>query len=150
MEEKFGRIADLSDSRKRDLAAQLSAIGLKKSETNLGSAYGFFLAAAHVAASALPGENAAFALSMTTTYLNKLKALAAEGKITLAACAEPAQPTPQSRKSGLLMDRGAVSRTAPRLPRCASKLLARVFSDVSPGRSSGPRTLDASDDTSPR
>ena len=78
VEEKVGRIADLSNDRKRDLAAQLSAIGLKKFETNLGSAYGFFLAAAHVAASALPGENAAFALSMTTTYLNKLKALAAE------------------------------------------------------------------------
>lgn len=31
VEEKFGRIADLSDYRKRDLAAQLSAIGLKKS-----------------------------------------------------------------------------------------------------------------------
>jgi hypothetical protein len=77
VEEKFGRIADLSDYRKRDLAAQLSTIGLKKSETNLGSAYGFFLAAAHVAASALQGENAAFALSMTTTYLNKLEALAA-------------------------------------------------------------------------
>jgi hypothetical protein len=79
VEEKVGRIADLSEARKRDLAAQLSTIGLKKFETNLGSAYGFFLAAAHVAASALPGENAAFALSMTTTYLNKLKALAAEG-----------------------------------------------------------------------
>ncbi len=106
VEEKFGRIADLSDYRKRDLAAQLSAIGLKKSETNLGSAYGFFLAAAHVAASALQGENAAFALSMTTTYLNKLEARLRQGDD--AARANPAAYSSNPVVSGLLMDRGAV------------------------------------------
>jgi recombinational DNA repair ATPase RecF len=78
IEENFGRIAELSNDRKRDLAAHLSSVGLNKFETNLGSAYGFFLASAHVAASALPGENAALVLSMTTNYLDKLKALAAE------------------------------------------------------------------------
>ena len=36
VEEKVGRIADLSNDRKRDLAAQLSAIGLKKSESRSG------------------------------------------------------------------------------------------------------------------
>ena len=78
IEENFGAISDLSNDRKRDLAAHLSTIGLNKFETNLGSAYGFFLAAAHVAASGLLGENAALVLSMTTDYLEKLKALAAE------------------------------------------------------------------------
>jgi len=78
VEENFGRISDLPNERKRDLAAQLSTIGLNKFETNLGSAYGFFLASAHVAASGLSGENAALVLSMTTDYLDKLKALAAE------------------------------------------------------------------------
>jgi hypothetical protein len=78
VEEKFGRISNLSNDRKQDLAAHLSTIGLKKFQTNLGSAYGFFLASAHVAASALPGENAVFASSRTTEYLNKLEVLAAE------------------------------------------------------------------------
>jgi hypothetical protein len=78
VEENFGRISDLPNERKRDLAAHLSTIGLNKFETNLGSAYGFFLASAHVAASGLSGENAALVLSMTTEYLDKLKALAAE------------------------------------------------------------------------
>ena len=78
VEEKFGRISNLSNDRKRDLAAHLSTIGLNKFETNLGSAYGFFLASAHIAASGLSGENAASVLSMTRDYLDKLKALAAE------------------------------------------------------------------------
>ena len=73
VEEKFGRISNLSNDRKQDLAAHLSTIGLKKFQTNLG-----FLASAHVAASALPGENAVFAFSRTTEYLNKLEVLAAE------------------------------------------------------------------------
>jgi hypothetical protein len=76
VEEKLGRISELSNERKRDLAAHLSTIGLKKFQSDLGSSYGFFLASAHVAASALAGENAVFALSLTTKYLNKLAALA--------------------------------------------------------------------------
>jgi hypothetical protein len=58
------------------LAAHLTTIGLKKFQSNLGSAYRFFLASAHVAASTLSGENAVFGLSLTTKYLNKLAALA--------------------------------------------------------------------------
>jgi hypothetical protein len=76
VEEKLGRISELSNERKRDLAAHLSTIGLKKFQGDLGSSYGFFLASAHVAASALSGENAVSALSLTTKYLNKLAALA--------------------------------------------------------------------------
>ena len=47
VEEKLGRISELSNERKRDLAAHLSTIGLKKFQSNLGSSYGFFLASAH-------------------------------------------------------------------------------------------------------
>jgi hypothetical protein len=61
---------------KAGLAAHLSTIGFKKFQSNLGSSYGFFLASAHVAASALSSENAVFALSLTTKYLNKLAAVA--------------------------------------------------------------------------
>ena len=60
VEEKFGRISELSNERKRDLAAHLSTIGLKKFQSNLGSSYGFFLASAHVAASALSGRECCF------------------------------------------------------------------------------------------
>ena len=73
-------IANLRAARKRagftqqDLAARLSTIGLQKADANLAVAYGLFLAAVHLAASAQPGQNAAFALSKTKKYLQELAA----------------------------------------------------------------------------
>jgi hypothetical protein len=110
VEEKFGRISELSNERRRDLAAYLSAIGLKKFQSNLGTSYGFFLASAHVAASALSGENAVFALSLTTKYLNKLAALAkqADNEGTVAPNAFPGErlfrPLGRPQLGGMLID----------------------------------------------
>lgn len=80
IKDEFGPLASLPNKSKQDLAARLSTIGLQKSDANMAVAYGLFLAAVHLAASAQPGQNAAFALSKTKKYLQELAARVDEAR----------------------------------------------------------------------
>lgn len=77
-ESHVGPLSNLSSKKKREIAGRLSTIARRKYDGNVGGASGMFLAAAHIEAQGLPGEDAAYALQLTTLFHNRALAAAHE------------------------------------------------------------------------
>ena len=68
VQQDFGPLDTLSNDQRRDLSEKFSAAGRETFDYNVGDAYGLFLVSAFLEASALPGQDAKYALELVSQY----------------------------------------------------------------------------------
>ena len=68
VQQDFGPTETLSNDQRRDLAETFGAAGRQTFDYDVGGAYGLFLISAFLEASALPGQDARYALELVSQY----------------------------------------------------------------------------------